>query len=146
MRYLLYLIKKYPFSCLCIAAIWVLCLMPVPETPLQDVALADKWAHLIMYGGTCSMIWIEYLRRHSRINWQRCIVLAVVGPIMMSGVIELLQAYCTFGMRSGDWLDFLANSIGVMIGLIFGILLAAYCARAHKEDDGGENCRNAGRQ
>ena len=37
----------------------------------------------------------------------------------MSGVIELLQAYCT-ETRSGDWLDFLANTIGVALAALLG--------------------------
>ena len=38
----------------------------------------------------------------------------------MSGLIELLQAYCTGGRRSGDWMDFLANSVGATLALALG--------------------------
>jgi hypothetical protein len=41
----------------------------------------------------------------------------------MSGLLELLQAYCTGGHRNGDWLDFAANSLGVLLGAVFGLLL-----------------------
>jgi hypothetical protein len=41
----------------------------------------------------------------------------------MSGLLELLQAYCTGGHRNGDWLDFAANSIGVLLGNLLGWLL-----------------------
>lgn len=40
----------------------------------------------------------------------------------MSGCIELMQAYCT-DTRSGDWLDFLANSIGVGLAALIGYYL-----------------------
>ena len=36
----------------------------------------------------------------------------------MSGVIELLQEYCTT-YRGGDWFDFLANISGVTLATLF---------------------------
>ena len=40
----------------------------------------------------------------------------------MSGVIELLQAYCTTN-RSGEWLDFAANTTGVGLGTLIGLVM-----------------------
>ena len=37
--------------------------------------------------------------------------------------LQLLQAYCTCGHRNGDWLDFAANSLGVLLGALIGLLL-----------------------
>lgn len=110
--------RHYPFSCLCIAAIWVLCFCTTPHTPLDNVRFIDKWVHILMYGGTCSVIWIEYLRRHSSVSLRRVLVWAWLAPVLMSGLIELLQAYCTGGRRSGDWLDFAANATGCTIAAI----------------------------
>ena len=76
-----------------------------------------------MYGGTCSVIWFEYLRRHSRLDYEKLFFYAFLLPILMSGLLELLQAYCTGGHRSGDWLDFAANSLGVLLGAVFGLLM-----------------------
>lgn len=59
-------IRNYPLSSLLIVAIWVVCLIPVPETPLNDVNLIDKWTHFVMYGSLTSVIWFEYIRRHKR--------------------------------------------------------------------------------
>lgn len=126
------MIKKYPISWLLIATIWVLCFIDVPETPLDNVSLIDKWVHIAMYGGTCSVIWLEYLFKHHRLSPRKLLVFAVIAPIVMSGVIELLQAYCTGGRRSGDWMDFAANSIGVILGAGVGILLAWWRAKAGK--------------
>lgn len=69
------------------------------------------------------MIWIEYLRSH-RINVDKIklLLLAWLAPIVMSGIIELLQEYCTNGRRSGDWLDLAANATGVTLAAIFGFL------------------------
>ena len=99
MRFFIQIVRKYPLSLLCVLLIGVLSLAPYfPETPLDDVAFIDKWTHLVMYGGTCTVIWWEYLRSHS------------------------LQAYCTT-TRSGEWLDFWADSIGVLLGYAIGLLM-----------------------
>ena len=116
--------KKYPLSICCIALVWILSLTPIfPETPFDNVAFIDKWTHLVMYGGTCSVIWIEYLRSHNSLDYEKLFFWAFLMPILMSGVLELLQEYCTAGHRNGDWLDFAANSTGVILGAILGLLL-----------------------
>ena len=113
----------YPLSMLCIALIGVLSLTPFfPETPLDDVAFIDKWTHMVMYGGTCSVIWWEYLRSHRRIDRLRLLLWAVAGMVMLGGLMELMQAYCTT-TRSGEWLDFWADSLGVLVGTAIGLLM-----------------------
>lgn len=131
-RLLHHLTSNYPISCLYMAFIWVLCFMDVPHTPLDNITLIDKWTHILMYAGTCATIWYEYLRRHDSIVWARVFLLAWLAPLVMSGLIEILQEYCTGGRRSGDWLDFAANAIGVTLGNVIGILLAAYRARKRR--------------
>ena len=124
MRFLIQIVRKYPFSLFCILLIWVLSLAPYfPETPLDDVVFIDKWTHLVMYGGTCTVIWWEYLRHHDILNRSK-LLLTLVGMILLGGVMELLQAYCTT-TRSGEWLDFWADSIGVLLGYIVGLLINA---------------------
>ena len=125
MSRLIRFVKRYPLSLLCVAAIWYLCLLfNAPRTRLNDVPLIDKWVHVAMYLGTCSLIWFEYLRAHRRPQWRRLLTWAIVAPAAMSGLIELLQAYCTGGRRSGDWLDLAANACGVTLALAFGWAVA----------------------
>lgn len=90
-----------------------------PKTELDTVTNIDKLAHICMYGGLCSVLWIEYLRTHAAINRLRTLIGAVVLPILLSGVIELLQEYATTN-RSGDWADMIANSIGALPAAIAG--------------------------
>lgn len=125
-------LRRYPLSCLCIAAIWVLCLMPVPETPLDDVRFIDKWVHIVMYGGLGLVVWTEYLLRHKTYNWHRLTVWAWLAPVVMGGAVELAQAYCTDGRRSGDWLDFAANSLGATLAMAIGSLVAVCLARRNR--------------
>lgn len=136
MKYPYNLVKSYPISSFYILMIWILCFATIPHTPLDNVRLIDKWVHVAMYGGTCATIWLEYLRQHSisrqpmriatqadkpPVNMWRLVLLAWLAPILMSGLIEILQEYCTGGRRSGDWLDFAANSIGATLGGVCGV-------------------------
>ena len=132
MKYFYQLVSKYPVSSFYIIFIWILCFADIPQNPLSNVSLIDKWTHTLMYAGTCATIWWEYTHRHKMMDMKKLFLLAWLAPIIMSGVIELLQAYCTGGRRSGEWLDFAANSIGATIGGAIGILLAKYRARANK--------------
>ena len=128
------IIKRYPATSFLIVVIWVICLLPIPENvPLGDVPMMDKWTHFVMYGTLCTVMWWEYLRRHEQKNAGKLFLLAFLAPIIMSGMIELAQAYLTNGNRSGDWLDFVANSIGVVLGNVIGILLAAYRAKVRRD-------------
>lgn len=121
--------RKYPFSLICFALIWVLSLMPFfPETPLDDIQFIDKWTHLVMYGGSCGVLWIEYVRSHSVYNRRKLFLLAWLAPILMSGLLELLQEYCT-ATRSGEWVDLLANATGVTLASVFGLLLLRFCKK-----------------
>lgn len=124
MSFLFHFIRKYPFSMVCIALIWLLSLLPVfPETPLDNVEFADKWVHILMYGGTFFVVWIEYSCKHERADYEKLFFWAWIAPILMSGLLELLQEYCTFGHRSGDWLDLAANATGVTLAAVLGLLV-----------------------
>ncbi len=109
---------------ICIAMIWILSLIPIfPEMPLTDVEFADKWVHIVMYGCTFIVVWIEYTRKHKHADYEKLFFWAWLAPIVMSGVLELLQEYCTGGRRSGDWLDLAANTTGVTLAAVVGFLI-----------------------
>lgn len=137
--------RKYPLSILCIVTIWVLSLIKMPETHFDNIKFVDKWVHFIMYGGMCSVIWIEYFLNHSQpstsrynlfsrkdyhFSASRLFLFAWLLPVIMGGLLELLQAYCTT-TRSGDWLDFLANSVGVTLAAGIMVPLALWFRKKH---------------
>jgi hypothetical protein len=140
MQKIRYFVSHYPLSLICILLIWVLSLTPFfPETPFDDVAFIDKWTHLVMYGGTCSVIWWEHLRcckkearRLNRqalvVNW-KALCSAMLAMVALGGLMELLQAYCTT-TRSGEWLDFWSDSVGVLLGTLIGLILYCYFKKA----------------
>ena len=114
--------RKYPFSSACVVLVWILSFLPFPEMePLEEVPFIDKWTHIVMYGGTCGVIWTEYVRRHQTLDAGKLFFYAWLSPILMSGTIELLQEYCTT-YRGGEWLDLAANSTGVTLAVIYGLL------------------------
>lgn len=113
------LLKRYPFTLLCVAAIWYLCFFKPPTTPLSHTPFIDKWVHVSMYAGTCTVLWWEYLRSHARRRGRALLAWAVAAPILMSGLIELLQATLTT-TRSGDWWDLAANTAGVLLATAVG--------------------------
>ena len=116
-EHIMYYIRTYPLSIITIIVIWYLSFFTPPQTELNNVPFIDKIVHICMYGGLTMVIWFEYLRLHKFIVWKKLITGGIILPIFMSGCIELLQAACTDN-RSGDWLDFLANSLGVGLALL----------------------------
>ena len=119
-----YLLKNYPLTLTCLALIFFLSLcIKIGETPLDGVAFIDKWTHLVMYGGTCSVMWWEYLRCHRRIQWWKLWLYAIAGMIILGGVIEILQPYFD---RSGEWLDFVADTVGVLLGAAIGMAMCRF--------------------
>ncbi|MBO4984368.1 MAG: hypothetical protein J6C87_01840 [Bacteroides sp.] len=114
---MLYYIKKYPLSLLVILAVIYLSFFKPPSlnSELLKIPHLDKLVHLCMYGGLSGMLWLEFLRAHRKDDtplWHAWIG-ATLCPLFFSGVVELLQEYCTIH-RGGDWLDFLANATGVL--------------------------------
>lgn len=117
-------LRLFPLTLLCVALIFVLSFFNPPETPLGEVAFIDKWTHLVMYGGTMSVFWFEYRRLESRgrfrLSRAALVWLTLIVPFALGGIIELLQAYCTGGRRSGEWADWLADNLGVLIAYALG--------------------------
>lgn len=108
----------YPISIIVIIIIGYLSFFtpPQPES-LTQIPNIDKLVHLCMYGGLTISLWFEYLRQKKTIHWASLFIECIVAPILLSGCIEILQATCTKN-RSGDWLDFAANCLGIGLASI----------------------------
>ncbi len=106
--------------------IGVASLVPVPEMPrLGDVPFFDKWVHFVMYGALALAAWFDLCRSRRALTFGRVFWLAIVLPVVWGGLMELGQAYLTT-CRSGDWLDFAANSFGVLIALPLGLVMKRF--------------------
>lgn len=95
---------------LLIFLIGYLSLIPSPPAPLR-FPHADKLEHLLSYALLMGWFCQLYSAR-----WQRiCLALACVA---YGGIIELLQGWS--GYRTADWMDLLADSLGVALGWLLG--------------------------
>lgn len=129
----MHIIRKYRVSLFLIAAILTVCIIPLPETPMDDVPMMDKWTHFVMFGVLSLCIIAEYVYWHRKPKARDVALGGMLLPFALGGLIELVQAYCTGGNRSGDVMDWLADGIGVVIGAAIGSLLVYYRARARKD-------------
>jgi VanZ family protein len=70
-----------------------------------------------MYAGLSGMLWLEFLLNYRRkaLPIRHALIGAVVSPILFGGLIEIGQEYLT-SYRGGEWVDFLADIGGVMLG------------------------------
>lgn len=107
--------------------------MPVPETPLAQVKLMDKWVHFVMFGGLSTVVWAECGLRHATLPMRRMWLYALLAPLLMGALVEIAQATCTGGRRSGDIVDFLADAIGVGLGQLIGIPLALFLSKRNRD-------------
>lgn len=86
-----------------------------------DIPNLDKFVHAIMYLGLSSVFWFDWMRSHrrpSRRSDLRGMLFCTAFPLLLGGLTEIGQALFST-VRSGEWLDFAANALGIMLGLIF---------------------------
>lgn len=92
-------------------AILIFSLLPGSQLP-NDLPW-DKAMHFVGYAG------LAFLARYGSAkhpSWQ-----LVIGCILFSIIIELLQLIVP--NRSFEWMDILANSLGVLSGLLLAVFL-----------------------
>ena len=82
-----------------------------PLSKLPGVTGTDKTHHLVTY---------FLLALPSGLKKPNKWVLFIFLFIIFGGVIEMIQPYVN---RYGEWLDFLANTIGVIFGFFLGVVL-----------------------
>lgn len=112
---MLYYIKKYPLSIIIILTVVYLSFFKPPTNDdMPNIPHLDKLVHFCMYLGMSGMLWFEFYRAHrcERPPMMHAWIGACFSPILFSGVVELLQQHATTH-RGGDWLDFMANTLGV---------------------------------
>lgn len=97
-------------SCIVLAAMIVVCLLPAQELP--NTGINDKWEHSIGY--VLLTLWFAGLYPRSR-YW-----VVALGLFLMGVVIEFAQAGMHMG-RQGDVHDVIANSIGIVAGVLLAL-------------------------
>lgn len=91
------------------------------EISLPDIAGADKWVHIAMYTVLAGMLaWDSWQQQMSGWRWW---LIAAAIPMVYGGVIELVQE-AWFAPRSGEWLDWLADCIGAVVGTVCIVIIS----------------------
>lgn len=114
-------ILRYPLSIAIILLVTFLSFFKPPSTDLDNVPGIDKLVHTGMYFVMASFLWWEFYKGQKNTHapiWHAWVG-AFLCPLLYGGIVELLQEYCT-KHRGGEWLDFAANSAGVIIAAVVG--------------------------
>ena len=94
---------------------------PMPA-PLQDVAFADKWGHMLAYAVWAICMLCDCSR--AGMSRTRVYVLSSSLTIAYGGLMEIVQ-YCFCPLRQGDWLDWLADIVGVCVAMLLYRVVSA---------------------
>ncbi len=77
---------------------------------------ADKITHFLMYFGLVIVLIYDFKKRNnSEYTYGKFIAVCILFPILLGGIIEILQE-AFFKPRSAEWLDWLSDIAGVLIG------------------------------
>lgn len=85
----------------------ILSLSPPAYLPSPVFSLWDKAQHAAAFA---ALAFLGLQAHTSRVRWQLVIALLALG-----GAIELAQA--STGWRYGEWLDWMADAVGIAIGM-----------------------------
>ena len=97
---------------------WLSLVREVPVPLMAEVPLADKWGHMSAYFVFALILADDCYR--ARLSAYAIYLWAILLPIAYGGLIELIQPH--FPPRQGEWLDWVADCIGVAIGVVLFLL------------------------
>ena len=94
-------------------------LLREPRVTLPPITGADKWVHGVMYLVLALvMMWDnKKVGLKTSYSW----VIVVLFSAIFGGFIEVLQEQF-FYPRTGDWMDWLADCIGVIVAIIVWLI------------------------
>jgi VanZ family protein len=83
-----------------------------------NIVNGDKYIHYFMYCIFTLILLFEINEKKFKIKF--ILLKLTFLAVFLSGIIEIMQEYLT-DHRSGEWMDFLANSLGSLTALLFFI-------------------------
>lgn len=104
---------NYVMTVLCSLLVCIALFMPGDPDPGPEIPHLDKLVHLLLFGGLC-FCWLM-LRINE--NASRYVITVLLALILFTVGSEIIQFYW-IPLRSGDWLDGLADFAGILMGLI----------------------------
>lgn len=101
-------------SWIVVSAIAYGCLLREPLYLLPPIEHEDKWIHWLAFMTlTIVLLWDSH--KMGLKTWNMWVVASVI-PVIYGGFIEILQEKFLYP-RTGDWIDWLADCIGVIMGI-----------------------------
>lgn len=109
------------------ALIWILVISIVIVTPgdslpksyLFDIPFFDKFIHLALFFIFAVLLYIGLHKQSETYILKRWILtFTIITGLAYSITTEIIQYYLAIG-RSGDFLDFVANITGFLLGVVF---------------------------
>lgn len=111
------------------------CLAKPDDMPPIDWGLPieiDKVVHFCMYFGLAGVASFNYIYLNKgKIIILKMLFWAILTPIVYGGIVEILQA--NFFEREGDWMDFLANTLGALSTIPFSLWLRKHMLLSEQE-------------
>lgn len=113
---------KYLYIPVIIAGVifYLCCLIPpndIPDVGFEFFIPLDKVVHFFMYLGLSGATGLFYVYdRKGKINILKMLIGAIVIPVLYGGLIEIIQ-WKFYAPRTGDWYDFLADTLGALSAL-----------------------------
>lgn len=114
-------IKGYWKTLLIALAILYGSLLREPHFSLPLIDYSDKWVHLLVYALLGAMACWDSMRSSTSVV--RIVLIGLVLPVLYGGVLELVQEWW-FYPRTGDWFDWLADGMGVLLGCGIATIIA----------------------
>lgn len=96
------------------------CLLRKPVYTLPPIENGDKWIHGLAFMVLTIILFLDgsKMKLESPKKW----AITICFPIILGGVIEFLQEKFFFP-RTGEWIDWLADCIGMFAGTLFLYLM-----------------------
>jgi VanZ family protein len=98
--------------------IFGLCATPghlIPSANWLELLSFDKWVHAGMFFVLCSLLFLVVIKYDQS---KMCMIIYFLTCVLYGGLLEIMQAKC-FSNRSADWQDFVANSFGCLVAVLF---------------------------
>jgi len=87
----------------------------IPSVSWLELLSFDKWVHAGLFFILCSLLFIVTIKKKQSFF---LVFIYFLSCVIYGGLLEIMQALI-FSHRSSDWQDFIANSFGCFVALIF---------------------------
>ena len=93
--------------------------MPGDEVPDVLAEINDKLVHGFIYFVSAALIYLGFIRYNlSNAITGRALVIIIVICTLTGAVVEVIQHFWVEN-RNGDWQDFIANTLGSLMCVLF---------------------------